>query len=106
MANENFIWTPFDIMREFGLGKSAVFQKLKDAGLTGGPGEYTTAEVCRALDGDLKVELTALVRAQKEEQEMRVAQMRGYLIDLRELEYDLAQVFVAMRGIIAASDLP
>jgi hypothetical protein len=104
--DESFVWTPSDIMREFNLGKSAVFAKLKEAGLTGGAGEYCTSEVCRALYGDLKVERTALVRAQKEEQEMRVLQMKGVLVDLRELEHDLAQVFVAMRGIIAASDLP
>ena len=90
----------------FQLSKSSVFAKLKEAGLTGGAGEYTTAEVCRALYSDLKIERTGLVKAQREEAELRVAQMRGYLIDLRELEHDLAQVFVAMRGIIEASDLP
>ena len=66
---ENFVWTPTDIMRELGLGKSIVFKRLSDARLTGQGGQYSTTDVFTAMFGDLKTERTALVRAQKEEQE-------------------------------------
>jgi hypothetical protein len=103
---DHFRWTPGDIMREFRLSKSSVFQKLKDAGVTGQGGEYSTQEVMRTLNSDLKIERTGLVKAQREEAELRVAQMKSVLVDLREFEHDLAAVIVAIRGIIQGSDLP
>jgi hypothetical protein len=102
----DLLWAPTDIAYEFGLSKATVYRRLKDAGLTGAEGTYTTRQVTEALFSSYTAERTKLVVLQKEEQEMRVAQMRGQLIDKQELTNALASIFISIRNIVQTSDLP
>jgi phage terminase Nu1 subunit (DNA packaging protein) len=89
------------------LSRATVYRRLREAGLTGKEGgTYTTAQVAEALYSDYTSERTALVRSQREEQEMRVRQMKGELLDRAELTQALTHVFIAIQSVIANSSLP
>jgi phage terminase Nu1 subunit (DNA packaging protein) len=101
-----FIWTPADCMRELGLKKSIVFSRLKEAGLTGQGGEYTTQQVLSAFFPDIKQKRAELIELQRQEQQMRVRMMRGELLNAEQLRQGLEAVFIAIRQIVQRSSLP
>ena len=102
----DLLWSPKDIAREFNVSQATAFRRLKDAGLSGkGDGKYLTSEVCQAMLGDCTAERTKLVIAQREEQTLRVSQMRGELIHKDDLLQALQTIFTAVRQIILSSDL-
>ena len=105
MSDDYFVWTPADIMRELEVKKSACFAKLAAAGLTGETGEYTTKQVLAAFYPDLKIKRAELLELQREEQKMRVEQMKGELVDAAEMRQALESIFIAIRQIIGSSDL-
>jgi phage terminase Nu1 subunit (DNA packaging protein) len=99
-------WKPQNIANEFGLSKATVFRRLKEAGLTGKERDgYSTEQVTEALFSDYAHERTRLVRLQAEQQELRLAQMRGELIDKTELILALTGIFLTVKGIIQSSEL-
>jgi hypothetical protein len=66
------------IAREYGLSRATVYRRLQEAGLTHTEGgTYTTRQVNEAIFSSYTAERTKLVRAQKEQAELLLAQMRG-----------------------------
>jgi hypothetical protein len=96
-----FVWTPSDIARELGLKKSSVFQKLKNAELTGGSGEYSTKQVLEAFYGNLTQERIRLTRAQAEKAELEAAQLGGQLVPLAVAKNINQTVVMCVRSALA-----
>jgi phage terminase Nu1 subunit (DNA packaging protein) len=97
-------WKPDMIAREHGLSKATVYRRLAEAGLTHTEGgAYTRRQVDEALFSSYTAERTKLVRAQKEQAELLLAQMRGELVDKQQLIFALREIGAHVRAVIANS---
>jgi AraC-like DNA-binding protein len=102
-----FIFTPDDIAKELNVSKRTVYRQLQEAGLTNrGCGEYTLKEIVTAFCPDVKVKRVQLLELQRQEQALRVGQMKGELLDAAELWQGLSTIFIAIRQIVTSSQLP
>jgi hypothetical protein len=104
LSTEPLKWKPDMIAREYGLSRATVYRRLQEAGLTHNEGgTYTTQQVNEAIFSSYTAERTKLVRAQKEQAELLLAQMRGELVDRQELIFALGEIGAHVRAVIANS---
>jgi phage terminase Nu1 subunit (DNA packaging protein) len=112
MANSNLPieslrWNAPKICSEFGVSRDTWMRRAKVAGITADPTDqcYSTEQIVSALFGDLHNERLRLIKGRREEQDMRVDQMRGELVNRNEVRKSLEILFTTIAQIISASDL-
>jgi AraC-like DNA-binding protein len=101
IKNELF-WTADTASREFGISRSTVFRRFKNANLIGRD-DVRTSEVIKALFGDTYEEKIKLLRAQRRLAERKLKAFDGRVIDLERLEELINEVASEARNYLEDS---
>ena len=107
VPDQKLRWTVRRAASEFSVGYHVLSRKLQEAGEIAGPdGLYGTDQVVTALYGSLHRARVHKLRADGERSEMLARQLKGELIDRKELMTAFSQIAAGMVGAVENSGLP
>ncbi len=99
-------WNRNSASTEFNISPKTLSKRLRWNGILPGPdGCFSTAEICRAVYGDLDGEKLRLVREQANERELKNEQTRGRLVDADDFRQLLTRGFSSMLSVINSANL-
>jgi|APGre2960657404_1045060.scaffolds.fasta_scaffold279607_2 phage terminase Nu1 subunit (DNA packaging protein) len=105
-AHTQIRWTIETAAREFGLDKETLAKRLTAGGvLPGADKKFGTADICRAVFGDIEGEKLRLVREQADAQAIKNQVARRELTPTPAVRRHLEAVLVALKAGILASGL-
>ena len=100
-------WTLEVASAEFGIARNTLSKRLKSSGVLPGPDQkFSTGDICRAVFTDGEKARAALALSQKENFDLRNAQLAGTLADVAVFQRISDEMVIVLRQKISEAPIP